>query len=137
MRMDLNCKTCDYGLKSTSFHKKSGFQFFNSINPVWGLFWTKSCLLGKIWQWNHAKFFCSGVILAQNSESLLGYILKISGHACVHIVNYSSPLLTPVLARYDELSDLGRALHTFLIGLGSWWSAPIFPFSLSSVTQHN
>ena len=38
---------------------------------------------------------CLGVFFLQNGESLLGYILKTSGHAYVHIVNLSAPSGSP------------------------------------------
>ena len=45
----------------------------------------------------HAKF-----LFLQNDKLLLGYILKASGHTCVHIVNLSALPIEPVQLAVDS-----------------------------------
>ena len=100
--MDVNC---DYRLKSTSFKRKGYFSLQ-----------IQSCLGGNIWLQNCAKFLFRGVFFL---KSLLGYILKTSGHACEHIVNLS---FTDNLSHKKMNSSRLNSVYTIIVtwGIFSW-----------------
>ena len=59
---------------------------------LWGYLWTKSCLLGKIWQWNWVEFLgVKGHFFFSKQQSLIRVHFETSGHACVHNCKLECP----------------------------------------------